>query len=143
MKTFKMGGVHPEENKISSNCVIEQMPLPKQVAILMNQHLGAPATPIVAKGDKVKVGQLIAEAQAFMCANIHSPVSGTVNKIDVCKDMVGLPKTAIYIDTLLSTKAPKMPQKSTSCWYFLGMPKNVNSIRNTKRLSIESDFSIR
>ena len=93
-----MGGVHPEENKISSNAVIEQMPLPTQVAVLMNQHLGAPATPIVAKGDKVKVGQLIAEAQAFMCANIHSPVSGTVNKIDVCKDMVGLPKTAIYID---------------------------------------------
>ena len=98
MKTFKMGGVHPEENKISTNAVIEQMPLPKQVAVLMNQHLGAPATPIVAKGDKVKVGQLIAEEQAFMCANIHSPVSGTVNKIDVCKDMVGLPKTAIYID---------------------------------------------
>ena len=98
MKTFKMGGVHPEENKISTAAAIEQMPLPKQVAVLMNQHLGAPATPIVAKGDKVKVGQLIAEAQAFMCANIHSPVSGTVNKIDVCKDMVGLPKTAIYID---------------------------------------------
>ena len=98
MKTFRMGGVHPEENKISTNAVIEQMPLPKQVAVLMNQHLGAPATPIVAKGDKVKVGQLIAEAQAFMCANIHSPVSGTVNKIDTCKDMVGLPKTAIYID---------------------------------------------
>lgn len=98
MKTFKMGGVHPEENKISTDAVIEQMPLPKQVAVLMNQHLGAPATPIVAKGDKVKVGQMIAEAQAFMCANIHSPVSGTVNKIDVCKDMVGLNKTAIYID---------------------------------------------
>ena len=93
-----MGGVHPEENKISTNAIIEQMPLPKQVAVLMNQHLGAPATPIVAKGDKVKVGQLIGEAQAFMCANIHSPVSGTVNKIDVCKDMTGLPKTAIYID---------------------------------------------
>ena len=98
MKTLRMDGVHPEENKISTNAAIEQMPLPKQVAVLMNQHLGAPATPIVAKGDKVKVGQLIAEAQAFMCANIHSPVSGTVNKIDVCKDMVGLPKTAIYID---------------------------------------------
>ena len=93
-----MGGVHPEENKISTNAVIEQMPLPKQVAVLMNQHLGAPATPIVAKGDKVKVGQLIAEAQTFMCANIHSPVSGTVNKIDICKDMVGLSKNAIYID---------------------------------------------
>lgn len=98
MKTFKMGGVHPEENKISTQAAIEEMPLPKQVAVLMNQHLGAPATPIVSKGDKVKVGQLIAEAQTFMCANIHSPVSGTVNKIDTCKDLVGLPKTAVYID---------------------------------------------
>lgn len=93
-----MGGVHPEENKISTNAAFEVMPLPKQVVVLLNQHLGAPATPIVAKGDKVKVGQLIAEAQAFMCANIHSPVSGTVAKIDFCKDIVGLPKNAIYID---------------------------------------------
>lgn len=93
-----MGGVHPEENKISTNAVIEQMPLPSKVVVLMNQHLGAPATPIVAKGDKVKVGQLIAEAQAFMCANIHSPVSGTVSKIDMCKDFTGMPKNAIYID---------------------------------------------
>ena len=98
MKTFKMGGVHPEENKISTQAAIEGMPLPKQVVVLMNQHLGAPATPIVAKGDKVKVGQMIAEAQTFMCANIHSPVSGTVAKIEPCKDFVGLPKNAIYID---------------------------------------------
>ena len=98
MKTFKMGGVHPEENKISTQAAIEVMPLPKQVVVLMNQHLGAPATPIVAKGDKVKVGQMIAEAQTFMCANIHSPVSGTVSKIEPCKDFVGLPKNAIYID---------------------------------------------
>ena len=98
MNTFKMGGVHPEENKISTQAVIEQMPLPKQVVVLMNQHLGAPATPVVAKGDKVKVGQLIGEAQAFMCANVHSPVNGTVTKIDVCKDAFGLAKPAIYID---------------------------------------------
>lgn len=98
MKTFKMGGVHPEENKISSSAVIEQMPLPAQVVVLMNQHLGAPATPVVAKGDKVRVGQLIGEAQAFMCANVHSPVSGTVAKVDVCKDAFGLAKPAIYIN---------------------------------------------
>lgn len=97
MKTFAMGGVHPEENKISTEAVIEQMPLPQQVVVLMNQHLGAPATPIVEKGDKVKVGQLIAEARTFMCANIHSPVSGTVTKIDTCKDMTGLAKQAVYI----------------------------------------------
>ena len=98
MKTFAMGGVHPNDNKISTEAAIEQFPVPAQVVVLMNQHLGAPATPIVAKGDKVKVGQLIGEAQAFMCANVHSPVSGTVSKIDVCKDPFGLAKPAIYID---------------------------------------------
>lgn len=98
MKTFAMGGVHPHDNKISTEAVIEQFPVPAQVVVLMNQHLGAPATPVVAKGDKVKVGQLIGEAQAFMCANVHSPVSGTVSKIDICKDPFGLAKPAVYID---------------------------------------------
>ena len=93
-----MGGVHPEENKISNDAAIEQMPVGKQVAVLMNQHLGAPATPVVQKGDKVKVGQLIGEAQAFMCANVHSPVSGTVLKVDTCKDAFGQYKPAVYIN---------------------------------------------
>ena len=97
MKTFKMGGVHPEENKISNDAAIEVMPVPQQMVVLMNQHLGAPATPVVQKGDKVKVGQLIGEAQAFMCANVHSPVSGTVQKVDTCKDAFGLTKPAVYI----------------------------------------------
>ena len=98
MKTFKMGGVHPEENKISNDAAIEVMPVPTQMVVLMNQHLGAPATPIVQKGDKVKVGQLIGEAQAFMCANVHSPVSGTVLKVEPCKDAFGLAKPAVYIN---------------------------------------------
>lgn len=98
MKTFKMGGVHPEENKISNDAAIEVMPVPAQMVVLMNQHLGAPATPIVQKGDKVKVGQLIGEAQAFMCANVHSPVSGTVVKVEPCKDAFGLAKPAVYIN---------------------------------------------
>ena len=93
-----MGGVHPEENKISNDAAIEVMPVPAQMVVLMNQHLGAPATPIVQKGDKVKVGQLIGEAQAFMCANVHSPVSGTVLKVEPCKDAFGLAKPAVYIN---------------------------------------------
>lgn len=97
MKTFAMGGVHPEENKISTNAAIEQFPLPENAVILMNQHLGAPATPCVAKGDKVKVGQLIGKAEAFMCANVHSPYSGTVTKIENVKDAFGLSKPAIHI----------------------------------------------
>ncbi len=98
MKTFKMGGVHPEENKISNDAAIEVMPVGKQMVVLMNQHLGAPATPVVQKGDRVKVGQLIGEAQAFMCANVHSPVSGTVAKVDSCKDAFGLSRPAVYIN---------------------------------------------
>lgn len=97
MKTFKMGGVHPEENKISNDAAIEVMPVPAQMVVMMNQHLGAPATPVVQKGDKVKVGQLIGEAQAFMCANVHSPVSGTVLKVDTVKDAFGITKPAVYI----------------------------------------------
>ncbi len=98
MKTFAMGGVHPEENKISTNAAIEQFPLPKTAAVLMTQHLGAPATPCVQKGDHVKVGQLIGKAEAFMCANVHSPYSGTVAKIDTCKDAFGLSKPAVFIN---------------------------------------------
>lgn len=98
MKTFAMGGIHPHDNKISTNAAIEEFPLPAKVVVMMNQHLGAPATPCVTKGDKVKVGQQIGKAEAFMCANVHSPVSGTVTKVDMCKDMFGIAKPAIYID---------------------------------------------
>ena len=97
MKTFKMGGVHPEENKISNDAAIQVVPVSTQMVVLMNQHLGAPATPVVQKGDKVKVGQLIGEAHAFMCANVHSPVSGTVAKVEPVKDAFGLLKPAVHI----------------------------------------------
>lgn len=97
MKTFKMGGVHPEENKISNDAAIEVMPVPQTMVVMMGQHLGAPATPVVQKGDKVKVGQLLGEAQTFMCANVHSPVSGTVLKVEPAKDAFGIIKPAVHI----------------------------------------------
>lgn len=97
-KTFSMGGVHPEANKFAHSAGVETFPLPDQAVVYMTQHLGAPATPIVQKGDKVKVGQLIGEAQTFMCANIHSPISGTVNRIDMIADITGYKKPAIVID---------------------------------------------
>ncbi|MEM5948624.1 electron transport complex subunit RsxC [Spirochaetia bacterium 38H-sp] len=95
--TFPKGGIHPPENKITEHLPIETMPIPDEVAILLSQHLGAPAKPIVAKGDKVLVGTLIGEAQGFISANIHSSVSGTVVKIDEIPDANGYPKTAVVI----------------------------------------------
>lgn len=97
-KTFPLGGIHPDPNKIAHNTQMEVFPLPDQAVVFMGQHLGAPATPIVQKGDKVKVGQLIGEAQTFMCANVHAPISGTVNRIDMVADFAGFKKPAIVID---------------------------------------------
>ncbi len=98
MKTFKIGGVHPEENKLSAQAPIEVLPIPEKVYIPVTQHLGAPSTVIVKKGDVVKVGTLIAKSDAFICANVHSSVSGTVEKIDELIDTSGYRKSTIVIN---------------------------------------------
>ena len=96
-KTFRIGGIHPDDNKISRNCEIEVLPLPQTVYISMAQHLGAPAKPIVAVGDKVKAGQPIAEPGGFISAWVHSSVSGTVKSIAPRKDISGNYMTHIEI----------------------------------------------
>lgn len=88
-KTFSIGGIHPHDNKISINAAIENFPVMERAYISMSQHLGAPAEPVVAKGDKVKTGQLIAKANGFISANVHSSVSGTVNSIEMLPDLSG------------------------------------------------------
>lgn len=87
--TFSIGGIHPNDNKISRNCKIEVLPLPKTMYVSMAQHLGAPAKPIVAVGDSVKTGQVIAEPGGFISAFVHSPASGTVKSIAPRKDLAG------------------------------------------------------
>ncbi len=87
--TFSMGGVHPHDSKFSRECAIEELPLPQTVYVSMAQHLGAPAKPLVAPGDKVVVGQVIAEPGGFISAFVHSPVSGTVKAVAPRKDLAG------------------------------------------------------
>ena len=89
LKTFSIGGVHPDDAKIAKDCAIEVLPLPPVVYISMAQHLGAPAKPVVAVGDKLKVGQVIAEPGGFISAFVHSSVSGTVKSIGPRKDLAG------------------------------------------------------
>lgn len=80
--TFK-GGVHPYDGKeLSKNSAIQPLNPGKELAFLVSQHIGAPAKPIVAKGDRVLVGQMIAEAGGFVSAPIYSSVSGTVKGIE-------------------------------------------------------------
>lgn len=98
LKTFSIGGVHPHENKLSANKPIVKAEVPAKAVILLGQHIGAPAKPIVAKGDIVKVGTKIAEPGGFVSAAIHSSVSGKVAKIDTIVDASGYAKPAIFID---------------------------------------------
>lgn len=96
--TFRIGGVHPDENKITAEIPTKEAELPKQAIFPLSQHIGAPAKPVVQKGDKVKVGTLLAEAGGFVSAPIFSSVSGTVAKIDASVDASGYRKPVIIIN---------------------------------------------
>lgn len=96
-RTFHIGGVHPDENKLSNEAQTIAAPLPKTAIFPMSQHIGAPAKPVVKRGDKVKVGTMIGEAGGFVSAPIFSSVSGTVAKVDNAIDASGYLKPAVTI----------------------------------------------
>lgn len=98
LKTFRIGGIHPPENKLSAGSKITPLAIPGQAVILLSQHIGAPAQAVVKKGDDVKVGTLLAKAGGFVSANIHSSVSGKVTKIDSIIDASGYKRPAIFIN---------------------------------------------
>ena len=96
--TFK-GGVHPYDGKeLSKNSPVVKY-LPKgDMVYPLSQHIGAPATPTVAVGDTVKMGQIIGEASGFISANIVSSVSGTVKKIEPRLTGSGAKATCVVIE---------------------------------------------
>ncbi|MBN2765581.1 MAG: electron transport complex subunit RsxC [Paludibacteraceae bacterium] len=98
MKTFRIGGIHPKENKFSAGKKIQVAAIPKQVVIPLSHYIGAPSEAVVKRGDLVKVGQLIGKANGFISANVHSSVSGKVTKIDVQLDATGYKRQAVFID---------------------------------------------
>lgn len=85
--------------KNTAGCETEVMPIPDVVKISMSQHIGAPCKPLVAKGDAVKVGQLIGDTDAFVSAPIHSSVSGVVTGIETQRSAVGGDDTLVVIET--------------------------------------------
>jgi len=82
VKTFS-GGTHPPGNKgLSSSRAIERLPAPELVRLPLCQHLGAPSKPMVKKGDSVTRGQEVGEQNGFISLPTHSPVNGTVVKVE-------------------------------------------------------------
>jgi electron transport complex protein RnfC len=97
-KTFQ-GGVHPNDQKEFSRDVPFRTYLPKgDLVFPLGQHIGKPAKPVVQKGDKVLAGQLIAEADGFVSANIVSSCSGTVKGIETRLTVLGTSTQAIVIE---------------------------------------------
>lgn len=82
MPLFKLHGIHVEHHKNTASMPAVRMGIPNEVVIPMGMHIGAPATPIVKVGERVLVGQKIAEASGFISAPIHASISGTVKKIE-------------------------------------------------------------
>lgn len=114
MRSFPIGGVHPSDNKAwSKGSAIEVMDLPDVVNIPLSQHIGAPAVAKVAKGERVLVGQLIAEAGSFMSANIHSPISGTVTAVDMQSNGQGLRQMMITIKREGDEWLPEIDRSAT------------------------------
>ncbi len=99
LKTFPKGGIHPPENKLTSGKKIKKLQVPNVVYVPIAQHIGIPSEIIVDRKDKVKIGQVIAKSGGFVSSNIHSPVAGTVTKLDMIIDTSGYKKQCIVIRT--------------------------------------------
>lgn len=99
LKTFPKGGIHPKENKITSSKEIRVMSTPKVVYVPIAQHIGIPSEIIVERKEKVIIGQVIAKSGGYVSSNIHSPVAGTVTKLDMIIDSSGYKKQCIVIRT--------------------------------------------
>ena len=92
------GGVHPKENKFyACDVPIKEFPAPDILVVPMSQHIGASCTPLVKKGDLVKVGQKIGD-HAGLCAPVHAPVSGKVKSVEMKPHTSGTTMTSVVIE---------------------------------------------
>jgi electron transport complex protein RnfC len=113
LPTFR-GGIHPPESKVlTRNKEIEELTPKGELIYPMSQHLGAPCAPIVKKGDRVLVGQKIADTEAFVSAPIMSSVSGTVKEIGNRMTISGALETCVVVesDGQFEYSAPLLPHK--------------------------------
>ena len=94
------------EHKNTASCPIERFPAPELIYIPMQQHIGAPAQPTVAVGDKVTLGQVVGVVQG-LGSKVHSSVSGTVEAINTLKDAQGRSvRTIVIRNDFENTRCP-------------------------------------
>lgn len=98
IKTFSIGGIHPNKYKLTTTSPIIEAGLPEVVYIPVKQHIGAPAKILVQKGDRVKVGTLLADADGIVSSDVHSSVSGEVLKVEAIEGGSG------YLENMITIK---------------------------------------
>jgi len=102
-KLFRIrGGVHPDSNKAATAHIpIVEMAMPKRLYIPLQQHIGAPAEPVVRRGERVLKGQLLARSQGMISAPVHSPTSGHIISIGKhpAPHPSGLPVRTVIIES--------------------------------------------
>ncbi|MBR9974237.1 MAG: electron transport complex subunit RsxC [Bacteroidetes bacterium] len=109
-KTFP-GGVHPpEEKELSEHCAFERMPAPSIVILPLSQHLGKQARPLVEKRAVVAEGQVVAEADGFISAPVHSPITGTVKSIGRESHSSGYAREALVIVPTEAKEGETLPE---------------------------------
>ncbi|MDD3627858.1 MAG: RnfABCDGE type electron transport complex subunit C, partial [bacterium] len=113
------GGVHPPDKKeLAKNAQIEKMPVPEELIIPMSQHIGAPCYPLVKKGDKVLMGQVIGDTEAFVSAPIHSSVSGEVTAVEPRPGTLGKKVLSVVIKNDGEYKMVEEVKECPDCYSF-------------------------
>ena len=93
------GGAPVPHHKNTWNTPSVIMPPPERITLPMQQHIGAPCIPTVKKGDHVYVGQVVGDSDAYVCAPVHSSISGTVAEITSVMLTGGQLTQAVVIDS--------------------------------------------
>ena len=88
--TFRKGGIHPPQDKLTAEKGIVDMPLPSKVVLSLSQSIGVPAVTSLKKGDKVRRGDMVGQPGGFVSAPVHTPISGTVVSIGTVTSPTGM-----------------------------------------------------
>ncbi len=132
LRTFKKG-IHPGEYKeFSHNKKIERMPLPEQVYIPLQQHIGAPCEPLVKKGDAVKTGQIIGRSSAYVSAPVHASITGVVKAIDKFPHPLGMRVEMVHIERT----------GEEDDWELLSIPENWEKAPRVELIKLINDAGI-
>ena len=127
LRSFRHG-VHPSEHKETASLPTERMPFGSSFVLPMTQHIGAPARPVVAMGQELSRGQLIAEATAFVSVPIHAPVAGRVVAIEPRRHPNGqfVESIVIEADPYSTQRAPRADPID---WHALSRDEQVERVK--------------